>query len=200
MARLIRKLTLRELVGSKSELLKAAYTGREGGIDGKASTGNPVAVAQILGRVNSVRSIPNETLGTVSAKLTGEFEGVNLLTGEVLTNANCILPNFVSDEIVEAIKAGGIGVQFGVKFFVKFDEKSAVGYVFEAESLMKPRQSSGISALRQAIESQGVALAGVTEAPKLTNAMSDVRPEPEAELGEQVGPEPESKPQPKVKK
>lgn len=164
MAEILRKLTVRDAVGGRAEILKAAQSGTETiTVDGKqklAPTGKKVPLLQVLGRVSSVK--PGESDNGPYLKLKGMFEGTNLVTGEVFHNVSeCILPNFVADSIGEAVAEGANSVDFAVVISVQYDESAVTMYKFSAESKMPARPSDAASAIRAQLLEQGIVLPGL---------------------------------------
>lgn len=154
MGKIIRKLTIREAIGGKGEILKAAQSGRKAE---DAKTGDPVQILQVIGRCTGY--VPGESDNGPYVKLKGEFQGVNLLTGEVIENiATAILPNFVGDLVAGAVQSGAESVDFAVVISVNYNEDAATMYEFTAESLLPPQQSKAIAGILGQLQAAGVAL------------------------------------------
>lgn len=175
--KLLRKLTLKEIVGGKAEILKVAQLGCIKGKDeaGKEiilPLGEVMPLCMILGRVSGYK--PGESdLGSY-IKLLGAFEATNLQSGEVVTmNGACILPNFIADAIGAALQNGADSVEFAVKVNVQYKEAAATMYEYSAESLLPPTESAPITGLKAMLASQGVAL------PKPANMLALDAPAPE---------------------
>lgn len=161
--KILRKLTIRDVIGGKSAILDIAKTGRA---NDKATEGAPVPLMTVIGQVSSIK--PGEADNGPFVKLMGVFEAVNLQTGEVISDVGvAILPNFVSTQIANAIQAGGENVQFAVQLDVKFKESAAVGYEFEARSLMPTQESDAVKAIKQSLQAAGVMLPAPKTAPQL---------------------------------
>lgn len=160
--KILRKITIRDVVGSKSEILRIAQTGRTvtKGADGKdvySADGAPVKLMTVIGRVNGFT--PGESDMGSFLKLKGAFEATNLVTGEVFTDVGtCILPNFVSDLMANAMKSGADSVDFAVALSVVFDEAIPTMYKFEAESLLPAQESDSIAAIKAQLAGAGIAL------------------------------------------
>lgn len=160
-SKILKKLTIREAVGGKPALQKIVYaaaTPNENGLP-TVTPGKPVEILQIIGFVQRV--VAGESDNGPYMKLHGEFEAVNLVTGEVFSDVGtAILPNFLGDRIANAIKAGADNVQFGVKILAHYEETAATGYVFTAETLMTPQKSRNLEAIKSMILGTGNKLAG----------------------------------------
>lgn len=159
--KILKKLTIREAVGGKpalQQIVYAAATPNEKGLP-TVTPGKPVEILQIIGFVQRV--VAGESDNGPYMKLHGEFEAVNLVTGEVFSDVGtAILPNFLGDRIANAIKAGADNVQFGVKILAHYEETAATGYVFTAETLMTPQKSRNLEAIKSMILGTGNKLAG----------------------------------------
>lgn len=160
--KLIRKLTIATAFGDKLALLKAAETGRP---SPEAEVGTPVDILEVVGRVSAMkpgttkRTLPTgEEVSSDFVKLMGEFEATNLLTGEVTQNDVCILPNFVSGMMAQAIKGGAQAVDFAIKLQVRFKLSAATMYEFTAESLIPIQQAKTVAGIKAQILARGLAL------------------------------------------
>ena len=157
--KILKKLTVATAFGDKIAVLAAAMKGRVG----EAPEGLPVDLLQIIGRVFAIkagttsRTLPGgEEVSTEFVKLTGEFEAVNLQTGEVVTGVStCILPNFVAGPIAAAIKGGAEAVDFAIKIQAKFRITAATSYEFTAESLIPMKAASSIGDIKAGILALG---------------------------------------------
>jgi hypothetical protein len=182
--KILRKLTLKEVVGGKAKILEVAQLGRVESTDdsGKkvfASVGIAVPLCTIIGQVRNYKADSSD-LGPY-LKLMGTFEATNLQTGEIVpVNGTCILPNFIADAIGTALQAGAEAVDFAVQVNAKYDEAAASMYVFEAESLLSPVEAAPISALKAAMLSAGIALPKPANVPALPAPTPAPAPAPAA--------------------
>lgn len=170
--KILRKLTIRDAIGGKAEILKAAQSGRsvskdENGKDVFSKEGASVPLLLVLGQVRGF--VAGEGDNGAFLKLKGSFEGTNLQTGEVIQNVGvAILPNFISDLLAGAMTDGVDAVDFGVKISVKYDEAAATMYVFEAESLMPAQESKAITGIKAQLAAAGIALPKPAATPLLS--------------------------------
>jgi hypothetical protein len=174
--KILRKLTIKDVIGGKAEILKAAQSGIAKDGD---STGAAVDLMSIIGQVHNVQ--PGESDNGPYAKLKGSFEATNLLSGEVFSGVNtAILPNFVSDSVVAALKEGAESVQFAIVFSVKYDVDAATMYVFEARSLMPTKPSDALESIKNGLKALGVSMPEAKALPAPTPAAA-TEPAPQAE-------------------
>lgn len=168
MAKILRKLTIRDMIGGKTAILDVAKTGRA---SDTASEGSPVPLLMVVGHVTGVK--PGEGDNGSFVKLMGSFEGTNLQTGEIVPDVGmAILPNFVSTQIASAIQSGAESVQFAVQIDVKYKESAAVGYEFEAKSLLPVQESDAIKAIKAQMTANGIALPQPVKTPQLAAPQS----------------------------
>ncbi len=104
-------------------------------------------VARVIGIARSADLKPSENMGD-SFKFGGEFRAWNE-KGEEFAGPVCYLPEPAQGMLNAAVigDKSGAGVQFGFDFFVRPDEKSAVGYVYETHPLMDSKPSDALAAL-----------------------------------------------------
>jgi hypothetical protein len=129
---ILRKLTIKNCGWNTSEL-KTAVT--------KAAATD---ILKIAGVITSIR--PGQTQLGEYAELVGQFQAVNLETGEMFQSGKAILPNFIADPMVEASK-GGSEVEFAIQIGVKRNEGSVVGYEFSVKPLVEPKVSDKLAKL-----------------------------------------------------
>ena len=129
---ILRKLTIKNCGWNTSEL-KAAVA--------KAPQTD---ILKIAGVITSIR--PGQTQLGEYAELGGQFQAVNLATGEMFQSAKSILPTFIADPMVEASK-GGSEVEFAIQIGVKRNDTSVVGYEFSVKPLVEPKVSDKLAKL-----------------------------------------------------
>lgn len=160
-SKILKKLTIREFIGKKSEILAIAMTGRavskdDAGKDVFSATGKPVKVMRVLGQVSGF-STGESDFGSY-VKLFGQFLATNMVTGEETPASTALLPNEVGEPLAAAVKAGAESVDFAVELYVEFDENAATMYKFSARSLIKPETPKPIQSLMARMESMGIEL------------------------------------------
>ena len=194
MAKILRKLTIKEAIGGKAELLRIAMLGREG----NAYEGVPVKLLTIMGRVFSVKAGESD-FGSF-CKLVGEFEATNAQTGEVISEVStAILPNFVGDGVASAIKNGAQAVDFAIELSIRFKEDAATMYEFSADSLMPQVTANSVQDIKTRLAAAGIALPKYVkpaqlEAPKHKTPVNEAR---EAQLQREAAEAAKDKPAPK---
>ena len=95
----------------------------------------------------------------------GQFKAINLLTGVDFTSGKLFLPGVASDLVEGAINGDGANaIEFGFDVLVEPDESSAVGYIYQAESLIPPSDDDTLSKLEKTLtarlENKGAAKKG----------------------------------------
>jgi hypothetical protein len=128
----LRKLTIKTC-GLDIATIKAAL-----------ATGSKVDVLSIVGTSNGTRT--GTTVIGEFLELKGMFAATNLVTGEIFNSAKCILPNFISEQLGDAIEQTG-DVEFGVVIVAIKNEKSVTGYQFEVRSLIDAQPNDRMSKL-----------------------------------------------------
>jgi hypothetical protein len=144
---LVKKLTVREIMGNKVGLLQAVR-------DMIAKGAGEVALCKVVGRTDKAK--PGATDKGDFVRFYGEVVGVNLLTGERFQSGSVILPGAAESAIYGAIGVlddkghAEKTVEFALEIGAKYDEKSATQYVFTVRPLVEPRPSDPLRALLEA--------------------------------------------------
>ncbi|WWT39187.1 ssDNA binding protein [Enterobacteria phage PRDteal] len=119
------------------------------------------ALASIYGRVRG-KKVGQSTFGDF-IKFEGEFEGVNIATGEVFRSGALILP-----KVLESLLAGAVDgentVDFAVEIWAKPSEKGNTGYEYGIKPLIEPAASDELAALRNQVKAALPAPAAAGEA------------------------------------
>lgn len=84
-------------------------------------------------------------------KLSGTFNAINMQTGELFNSGECLLPNFISENIAEALKNSS-EVEFALQIGVKADATSVTGYQYTVKPLIDAKPSEKLLALMHAAE------------------------------------------------
>ncbi len=103
-----------------------------------------VALIRLAGIVNSGK--PGQTDKGEFLKLFGEFQAINLVTGEQFSGAQCILPNFISDQFAAVLASNG-SAEFALEIGAKENEASVTGYEFTVTPLMESKGSNRMQEL-----------------------------------------------------
>lgn len=112
-------------------------------------TDKPQRLCLIYGTANRVKTGTSQFGPWV--QLVGQFEAVNLATGQVFTSPYCILPDKVVNEVIAgAIESGQTGVEFAYEFGIK-PSKSPVGYDYTAKPIVKEQDNDALASLRAKI-------------------------------------------------
>lgn len=184
--KILKKLTIREFIGRKPDLLAAAMLGRPKGKDDKGADifigtqGQPVKLMRVLGQCTGFKA--DESDNGPFVLLSGQFVATNMLTGEMVQTARAILPDAIGELVSSAVKSGAEAVDFAVEIFVEYDEAAATMYKFTAKSLMEPETPKPIASLMARLEASGVKLSEPLKlaAPVLSDADKAKQAEAEA--------------------
>lgn len=149
--------------------LAGRLTLKDLGLDGQTVKGllkdlpegkNKIPVARFYGTVSRV-NFKNDKMGTgqVYTEFVGNFEGVNLDTGDVLQSARLYLPDGACQALenqvteVQGKKGKSALVQFAFEIrAVKLPSTSkGIGYSYETAAILKPEQADPIAAMRAAV-------------------------------------------------
>lgn len=84
-------------------------------------------------------------------KLSGTFNAINMQTGELFNSGECLLPNFISENIAEALKNSS-EVEFALQIGVKADATSVTGYQYTVKPLIDAKPSEKLLALMHAAD------------------------------------------------
>ncbi|WWT38629.1 ssDNA binding protein [Enterobacteria phage PRDmint] len=135
------------------------------------------ALASIYGRIRG-KKVGQSTFGDF-IKFEGEFEGVNIATGEVFRSGALILPN-----VLETLLAGAVDgdntVDFAVEIWAKPSEKGNTGYEYGVKPLIEPAASDELAALRNQVKAALPAPAAAGEAATEAKPAAKVKAKAEA--------------------
>lgn len=108
-----------------------------------------VELYHTYGKVVSHKIVPSNTMGD-SVKFIGQFEAVNIETGEVFVAAQMFIPSVAGDLLEAAIIDPEINsFEFGFTIGIKEDATAVKGYVYTCKSLVAPKNADALSGLRQ---------------------------------------------------
>lgn len=179
--KLLKKLTIRTFIGSKLDILAYALSAFPNGKPDGKSAGDPVPVLRVLGNVTSFKAGESDFGSYV--ELRGDFHATNLQTGEILESCNkCILPSVVGDGVASAIHNGAESVQFAVELDVRYAEKAATMYEFDARTLLKPATANPLLALFDKMKAESISMTPAKQlaAPTLTEEQKKAQAAAEA--------------------
>lgn len=121
----------------------------------KASKGKPAPVALILAQVNEMKDAPNRLdPSKTDTKFLGNFEGTNLLTGEVMRSGAMYLPGAASDYL-KGQGAGGGALAFQLTVEEDKRPNSSQGYKFGVKAVAEKATNDPFAALRTALPKPG---------------------------------------------
>ena len=155
---LLRRITVRDVVGK-------AYMGDLASHLAKAS-GKKLGLMRVIGVAN--RAKPGSTDKGDYVRFIGRFKATSLITGEIYQSSQCILPNFIGEQIHAAMTAGGAAglagleaqaeSQFAFDIGAHFEESSVTKYVYTVASLIPPSQTDALAMLEASIKVPQLAL------------------------------------------
>lgn len=154
---------LRKITISKAGFDQTAIT---------AAIGDNEGVTPLLRIIGvTTAALPKQTDKGEYLELKGQFQAVNMVTGEVFDSAAAILPNFISDTLGHALTQSS-EVEFALEIGAKPNAKSVTKYEFTVKPLIEASKSDKLAELANA--------AGFADVPKL--AAPEVKPTAAANL------------------
>ena len=117
-----------------------------------AKDGDMISVAKIYGKAKAYKEQPSKLDPTKNdVKFIGDFEAINLLTGEVTNAPTCYLPGSAADATYAAMQgvAEDEFVVFGVEIAIKKWSKSPVGYVYGVAVPRRPEAADPLAEIRE---------------------------------------------------
>ena len=80
----------------------------------------------------------------------GEFQAVNLETGEIFNSGKCFLPEIVESGILAQLSQAE-GVKFAFEIGIKPNEDLGIGYEYTAKSLLQPQANNFLEQMAQEV-------------------------------------------------
>jgi hypothetical protein len=151
--KVLTKLTMKEFIGKKAQLLAYAMTGKK---NDDAVTGAPVKLLRVIGQVTGFKT--DESDFGAYTQLNGVFVGTNMQTGEQVQVARAILPGAIGELLSNAIKNGAEAVDFAVEVYIEYDEAAATMYKFSTRSLIEPEVPKPIASIEAKLLASGIKL------------------------------------------
>lgn len=113
-----------------------------------------VAIMRIMGIVNKAEADEGDN-GTF-IRFRGEFNAVNLVTGEDCMSTVAFLPSPIDELLHQQIvkstdENGNAAIQFAFEITVKESEKSTTGYEYDVNSLLETKVSDPLQALKASL-------------------------------------------------
>lgn len=112
----------------------------------------------------------------------GEFEGVNIQTGEVFRSGNMILPKMMESMLAGSFDedAKDISIEFGVKIGVIPSEKGNTGYEYTISPLIETAPSDALLALRNMAQAKVPEIGAIVESTEEAPAKGKAKAKAEA--------------------
>lgn len=127
----------------------------------------PFAIARIFGQAKK-HDLVVTSFGD-SERIIGDFEGINLATGEVFKSTKMFLPSVISEIMVNALdaaEAGDAALEFALEIGVQYSEKSSTGYAYTVKPLIKTAARDALAHLRETVTASLPQLAAPAAAAK----------------------------------
>jgi len=160
MAQLIRKISTATVYGSKMTVLKKTLTDESANHE----------LYQVYGRARMIErgkskfdaSVNEEERESDWKAFVGQFEAVNLDTGEVFQSGKCFLPDFAANIVAGQFDAEISNVEFAFTVQAQADTQSATGYTYSVTPLLNTSPANDALASLRA-QAQGKALPTPTD-------------------------------------
>jgi len=119
---------------------------------GEGQPHKKLAIARIYGKASGTKTQEDKVKGEVHTAIVGNFEGVNLETGEVFRSGKLYLPKGVHEMVESAAKkleaeGEGDSVQFALEIYA-VSATNPIGYSYEAKPLVKAAVADDLETLR----------------------------------------------------
>lgn len=125
---------------------------------GSIEKGRAVRCAQVYGHAKKCET-RRSNFDQDYTVFMGNFEAVNLATGEVFRSGNLILPAVFQNLLQPAVtSANGADVAFSVELGARHSEKGSVGYEWTATPLVESSERDALADLREATKEASAAL------------------------------------------
>ena len=148
-----KKITVKDVIGKVIPALKKAGltedTKDENSVTGVTFPPN-TGILRVIGQVTGYTT--GESDYGPWTKFRGDFQGINLLTGEECRSRACHVPDLMGDDIVAALKIeGNTAVEFAVDITVS-PMNSAQGYSYEVVPLVDVARDDPLDRLRALVD------------------------------------------------
>lgn len=110
---------------------------------------NGMAVMRLVGRVSGRRDGTSQYGEWVA--LLGDFQAVNLITGELFAGGQAFLPKIITNMIDTRVRDGEI-VEIALELGVKPSVKGQTGYEYTVRPLVEPTVSPAMGALTRHLQ------------------------------------------------
>lgn len=105
-----------------------------------------VSLARVYGIASGTR-VKTAANGDAHYPILGDFEGVNLETGEVFKSGTLYLPAGLHEMIYEPLSRGSDPIEFGIEVSA-IPAENPIGYSYTAKQLYKPAAADPLEKLR----------------------------------------------------
>jgi hypothetical protein len=132
----LRKITIKSVLGSKFEPE-----------DVNLKEKRSVKLLRVYGVIAKTRAEASD-LGPF-VRFLGEFEAVNLLTGEMFSAPACILPKFLEDQLAPACEPDKMPVTFAVEIGAVYNKDVPTKFMYTAQPLVETVSSAPMKQLKE---------------------------------------------------
>lgn len=159
---LLRKITIRDVVGKDvmRNILPKLMP-----VEGQKA--KIVPLLRVYGVANRYK--PGSSEHGEYVKFFGQFLATNLMDGSEYVGVQCILPNFIGEQIHASMMGAGGEIhesKWAFEIGAHYDPDAVTKYVYDIKPLERPNTTSAVNLLRASIEGRPLAIADkTTEAP-----------------------------------
>ena len=136
---LIKKISVKTVAGNVKKMIAAQPEGEA----------MPVTIMRVYGV--ATKTVTGESDNGNWVAFLGQFKAINLLDGTEYSSGKLFLPGVASDLLEGALGGDNNSAEFGFDIIVVPDDSSAVGYVYQAESLIQPTEDDTLSRLEKSL-------------------------------------------------
>lgn len=113
-------------------------------------------LARLYGKLTGTKAETDKNTGNFYLAFLGNFEAINMQTGEVFKSGKMYLPKGISELVENGIKNAPEGSQIAFAFEVRSQKASnPIGYTYRVLALKSPEASDDLAELREAVHKAG---------------------------------------------
>lgn len=185
--KLIKKLTLKDCgidmkVLLMAKVAPAAQTGKDAnGLPIMAPVGPDVPLLRIVGICTGVKEgsklMPDGKLSEW-LRFQGQFKGANMITGEVFSSGECIMPGALP-QLLAGLMMGDdapASADFGVEISARYKQDAITQYEYSTRTLIEPKQSQAMLALESRIIGESAPAPAPAPAPVIVDTPPQAAP------------------------
>jgi hypothetical protein len=113
-------------------------------------------LARLYGKLSKVKYEEDKVNGQVYTAFIGNFEAINMQSGEVFKSGKMFLPKGISELVENGVKSAPEGAQVGFAFEVRSQNaNNPIGYSYRVLALKSPEATDELKELRDAVLKAG---------------------------------------------